>query len=127
MKAQSSVLIIEQICEDGIDFVSFGTNDLTQTTLGVDRNNERLHHIYNEMHPAVLREIASVIKTAKKHHIKTSICGQAGSRPEMAEFLVRLGIDSISSAPDAVHDIRRTAYKTERRILLEAARKGVEE
>ncbi len=124
IETPASVMIIEQICEEGIDFVSFGTNDLTQTTLGVDRNNENLHEIYNEMHPAVLREIASVIKTCKKHSVKTSICGQAGSRPEMAEFLVRLGIDSISSAPDAVHEIRRTVYQTERKILLEAARKG---
>jgi len=115
--------IIEDICKEGISFVSFGTNDLTQLTLGIDRNNERIAHLFSEMHPAVLGEVAKVIQTCKKYKVKTSICGQAGSKPEMAEFLVRQGIDSISANADAVDQIRHTVAKAEKKILLDAERK----
>ncbi|MAG08475.1 phosphoenolpyruvate synthase [Candidatus Woesearchaeota archaeon] len=115
--------VIEDLCKEGISFVSFGTNDLTQLTLGIDRNNERIAKLFDEMHPAVLGEIAKVIKVCKKHHVKTSICGQAGSRPEMAEFLVMAGIDSISANPDAVQNIRKIVAHTERKLLLDIERR----
>ncbi len=111
--------IIEDLCKEGISFVSFGTNDLTQLTLGIDRNNERLAKLFDEMHPAVLGEIAKVIKVCKKYGVKTSICGQAGSRQEMAEFLVHQGIDSISANVDAVSAIRHLVARVERKVLLE--------
>ncbi|MEW5896187.1 MAG: phosphoenolpyruvate synthase [Nanoarchaeota archaeon] len=114
--------IIEDLCMEGISFISFGTNDLTQLTLGVDRNNERISKLFDEMHPAVLGEIAKVIKTCKKYNVVTSICGQAGSRPKMAEFLVYNGIDSISANPDAVQEIKQVVAKTERKLMLEAER-----
>ncbi|MBI4151846.1 phosphoenolpyruvate synthase [Candidatus Woesearchaeota archaeon] len=114
--------IIEDICKEGISFVSFGTNDLTQLTLGIDRNNQKIASLFDEMHPAVLGEIAKVIKVCKKYCVKTSICGQAGSRPEMAEFLVHQGIDSISSNVDTVDEIRRTVARVERKLMLEAER-----
>ena len=115
--------IIEDLCKEGISFVSFGTNDLTQLTLGIDRNNERIAHLFSEMHPAVLGEIAKVVQVCKKYKVKTSICGQAGSKPEMAEFLVRQGIDSISANADAVDEIRHVVAKAEKKILLDAERK----
>lgn len=115
--------IIEGLCKEGISFVSFGTNDLTQLTLGIDRNNERIAHLFSEMHPAVLGEMAKVIQVCKKYKVKTSICGQAGSKPEMAEFLVRQGVDSISANADAVDEIRHTVAKVEKKILLDAERK----
>ena len=65
------------------------------------------------MHPAVLKQIHKVIKTCKHYHVHTSICGQAGSRPEMAQFLFKEGIDSISANPDAVYSIRETIAKLE--------------
>ena len=97
IETPASCWIIDELCKEGISFVSFGTNDLTQLTLGLDRNNQRIAKLFDEMHPAVLGEITKVIETCKRHNVKTSICGQAGSRPEMAEFLVRLGVNSISS------------------------------
>ncbi len=115
--------VIEDLCKEGISFVSFGTNDLTQLTLGIDRNNERIAHLFSEMHPAVIGEIAKVVQVCKKYKVKTSICGQAGSKPEMAEFLVRQGIDSISANADAVDGIRHTVAKVEKKILLDAERK----
>jgi len=115
--------IIEELCREGISFVSFGTNDLTQLTLGIDRNNERIAPLFDEMHPAVLGEIAKVIKACQKYHVKTSICGQAGSRSEMAEFLVHQGVDSISANVDAIDEIRRVVARTERKVLLEREKK----
>ena len=123
VETPASVQIIEEMCKVGIDFVSFGTNDLTQFTLALDRNNEHVANLYDEMHPAVLRQIKHVIDTCKRYNIETSICGQAGSRPEMAEFLVKAGIDSISANPDAVHKIRYTVSRAERKLLLDVARK----
>ncbi|MBR9683353.1 phosphoenolpyruvate synthase [Candidatus Woesearchaeota archaeon] len=127
IETPASCWIIEDLCKEGIDFVSFGTNDLTQTTLGIDRNNERIAPLFDEMHPAVLGEMAKVIKTCQKFDVKSSICGQAGSRPEMAEFLVHQGIDSISVNVDAVDEIRRTVAKTEKKLLLDAGREEIEE
>ena len=122
IETPASCWIIEDLCKEGIDFVSFGTNDLTQLTLGIDRNNERLIGRFDEMHAAVLGELKMVIETCKDHNVVTSICGQAGSRPEMAKFLVDLGIDSISANSDAVHNIREVVARTEQKLLLDAER-----
>ncbi|PIN76519.1 phosphoenolpyruvate synthase [Candidatus Woesearchaeota archaeon CG10_big_fil_rev_8_21_14_0_10_36_11] len=122
VETPASCWIIEDLCKEGISFVSFGTNDLTQLTLGLDRNNQRIAKLFDEMHPAVLGEIEKVITTCKKYNVKTSICGQAGSRSEMAEFLVRCGVDSISANADAVDEIRHVVAQMERKLLLEKSR-----
>ncbi len=105
VETPSSVEIIKELCDEGIDFISFGTNDLTQYTLAVDRGNEQVQSIYNEMHPAILHQIEHVIKICKERDVETSICGQAGSRKEMVKFLVEKGIDSISVNADMAADI----------------------
>ncbi|KUH32546.1 hypothetical protein APY94_09645 [Thermococcus celericrescens] len=120
-------LIIEDLIKEGLDFVSFGTNDLTQYTLAIDRDNERVFKLYDEKHPAVLKLIENVIKTCKKYGVETSICGQAGSDPRMVKLLVRLGIDSVSANPDAVELVRKTVAREEARLRLEAARKALRE
>jgi len=123
IETPASALIIEDIIREcGITFVSFGTNDLTQYTLAVDRNNENVAYLYDESHPAVLRLIENVINVCRKYGVKTSICGQAGSDPKFAEILVRLGIDSISANPDAVHRIREVVARIEKRMILEKVR-----
>ena len=127
IETPASCWIIEDLCREGISFVSFGTNDLTQLTLGIDRNNQRISPLFDELHPAILGEIAKVIKVCKKYKVKTSICGQAGSKPEMAEFLVHQGIDSISANVDVVDKIRRVVAKTEKKLLLDAEREELEE
>ena len=105
VETPAAVQIIDDLCREGIDFISFGTNDLTQFTLAIDRNNEEVQDIYNENHPAVLRSLSHVIQVCKKHKVKTSICGQAGSREDMARFLVNEGIDSISVNADSARKI----------------------
>ncbi len=116
VETPGSCWVIEEICKEGIDFASFGTNDLTQLTLGLDRNNERIQKLFDEMHPAVLGEMAMVMDTCHKYGVKTSICGQAGSRPEMAEFLVKHHIGSISANPDAVAKIKKVVAATEKKL-----------
>ncbi len=117
----AAALIIDQFIAEGLDFVSFGTNDLTQYTLAVDRNNEHVAHLYNEMHPAVMKLIEHVIIECNKAGVKTSICGQAGSYPKVAKRLVELGITSISANIDAVEAVREMVARTEMQLMLRAA------
>ncbi|MBU4373845.1 MAG: phosphoenolpyruvate synthase, partial [Euryarchaeota archaeon] len=118
----AAALIIDQFIAEGLDFVSFGTNDLTQYTLAVDRNNEHVAHLYNELHPAIMKLIEHVIVECNKAGVKTSICGQAGSYPKVVKRLVELGITSISANIDAVEAVRETVARTEMQLMLKAAR-----
>ena len=98
----SNVILAEKFAKI-FDGFSIGSNDLTQLTLGVDRDSELVAHIYDERNEAVKILIQCVIETAKKSNIKIGICGQAPSDfPDFAEFLVKAGIDSISLNPDTV-------------------------
>lgn len=127
VETPASAIIIEDFIEEGLDFISFGTNDLTQYTLALDRNNELVAKHYSEAHPAVLKLLTSVIKKCKKAGVTTSICGQAGSKPEIVEKLVEAGIDSISANTDAVPTIRKLVAKVEKKIMLEAAKKTLQQ
>ena len=118
----AAALIIDQFLAEGLNFVSFGTNDLTQYTLAVDRNNEHVAHLYNELHPAIMKLIEHVIIECNKVGVKTSICGQAGSNPKVAKRLVELGITSISANIDAVEAVRDMVARTELQLLLKSAR-----
>ncbi|WP_434522660.1 phosphoenolpyruvate synthase [Halorubrum sp. AS12] len=122
VETPASALQIEELAEAGIDFASFGTNDLTQYTLAVDRNNEHVADRFDELHPAVLRLIGDTIETCRELGVDTSICGQAGSKPEMVEFLVEKGISSISANIDAVRDVQHEVKRTEQRLLLDSVR-----
>jgi len=113
IETPAATILIKDICEQKIDFISFGTNDLTQYTLAIDRGNEEVQNIYDEMNWAVLKQISRVIRECKKHKIETSICGQAGSKPEMVEFLIKQGIDSISVNADAAKSISELVHKLE--------------
>ncbi len=98
----SNVILAEQFA-DRFDGFSIGSNDLTQLTLGVDRDNHTVAHDYDENNEAVKIMIREVVRVAKAKGCKIGICGQAPSDyPEFARFLVELGIDSISLAPDTI-------------------------
>ena len=85
------------------DGFSIGSNDLTQLTLGLDRDSEIVSSIFDERNEAVKKLVSSVIKVAKSKKKKIGICGDAPSTyPDFAQFLVKEGIDSISLSPDAV-------------------------
>jgi pyruvate,water dikinase len=90
------------------DGFSIGSNDLTQLTLGVDRDSEELAKLFNEQDAAVKWMIAHVIESAHSAGAKVGLCGQAPSNhPEYAEFLVKCGIDSISVTPDSFIAVKR--------------------
>ncbi|MFC4544263.1 phosphoenolpyruvate synthase [Halosolutus amylolyticus] len=122
VETPASALAIEEMAAAGIDFASFGTNDLTQYTLAVDRNNENVADRFDELHPSVLRLIGDVIETCREHDVDTSICGQAGSKPEMVQFLVNEGISSISANIDAVRDVQHEVKRVEQKLLLDSVR-----
>jgi pyruvate,water dikinase len=122
VETPASALEVESMATEGIDFVSFGTNDLTQYTLAVDRNNERVADKFDELHPAVLKLIGDTIETCREHDVKTSICGQAASKPRMVQFLVEKGVSSVSANIDAVRDVQHEVKRVEQRLILDSVR-----
>ncbi len=114
----SNVIVADQFA-DIFDGFSIGSNDLTQLTLGLDRDSSIIAHIFDERNDAVKRLVSSVIETAHKHQPrrKVGICGQAPSDfPEFAEFLVECGIDSISLNPDTVIKTKLRIAETEKKL-----------
>ncbi|MBW6451411.1 MAG: phosphoenolpyruvate synthase [DPANN group archaeon] len=112
----ANVILADQFC-DIFDGFSIGSNDLTQLTLGLDRDSNLVAHIYDERNEAVKRLIRSVIKTAKERGKKIGICGQAPSDfPDFAEFLVEEGIDSISLNPDTIIKTRIKIFEKEQAL-----------
>ncbi|HEY9873436.1 MAG TPA: phosphoenolpyruvate synthase [Candidatus Obscuribacterales bacterium] len=98
----SNVILADEFSEV-FDGFSIGSNDLTQLTLGLDRDSALVAHIFDERNEAVMRMVKMAIASAKKNNRKIGICGQAPSDyPEFARFLVEQGIDSISLNPDSV-------------------------
>ncbi len=98
----SNVILAEEYCQL-FDGFSIGSNDLTQLTLGLDRDNENLSYLFDENNEAVRRLIEHLIFVARKHKKPVGICGQAPSdKPEFVNFLVKTGITSISLNPDSV-------------------------
>jgi pyruvate, water dikinase len=112
----SNVILADQFSQV-FDGFSIGSNDLTQLTLGLDRDSQLVAHIYDERNEAVKRLIAQVIKTAKANKRKIGICGQAPSDyEEFATFLVECGIDSISLNPDTVIKTRLKIAEKEKEL-----------
>ena len=112
----SNIVLADEFA-DVFDGFSIGSNDLTQLTLGLDRDSELVSHLYNERNPAVKQMIAQVIKRVKAKGRKIGICGQAPSDfPEFAEFLVECGIDSISLNPDSVIKTRLLVASKEKAL-----------
>jgi pyruvate,water dikinase len=122
IETPASALCVEEMADVGISFASFGTNDLTQYTLAVDRNNENVAGRFDELHPAVLKLIGNTIETCRENGIDTSICGQAGSKPQMVRYLVNEGVSSISANIDAVRDVQHEVKRVEQKLLLESIR-----
>ncbi|WP_457625819.1 phosphoenolpyruvate synthase [Persephonella sp.] len=112
----SNVVLADQFAEH-FDGFSIGSNDLTQLTLGLDRDSSLVAHLYDERNEAVKRLIAQVIKTAKEKGRKIGICGQGPSDyPDFAQFLVEQGIDTISINPDAVLKTTKAIAEIEKKL-----------
>jgi pyruvate,water dikinase len=103
----SNVILLEEFLAVGIDGISIGSNDLTQLTLGIDRDSSKLAETFDERNEAVMISIEKVVKTCKAKGVTCSICGQAPSvYPEITEKLVEWGVTSVSVSPDMI-DITR--------------------
>jgi pyruvate,water dikinase len=122
IETPAAALSVEEMAGAGIDFASFGTNDLIQYTLAIDRNNERVADRYDALHPAVLELVSNTIQVCRDHDVATSICGQAGSDPDVVDYLVEEGITSISANIDAVRDVQHEVKRVEQRLLLDSVR-----
>ncbi len=104
-----------------VDGYSIGSNDLTMLTLGCDRDNDTIAHLFDERNLAVRRAVKHLIEVAHSENKTVSICGQAPSvYPEFAEFLVKSGIDSLSVNPDTVKFTKKMVAQVEQRIMLDA-------
>jgi len=106
-----------------VDFLSIGTNDLTQYLLAVDRNNARVASLYDSLHPAVIRAILQVVESAGAHDIPVSVCGEMAGDPVAALLLLAMGIDSlsmsVSSLPRVKWVVRNVTRERARQILSE--------
>ena len=119
VEVPSTVFLIDQFCDEGIDGVSIGSNDLTQLILGIDRDNATLAEGFDERNHAVQRAIERVVKVCNERGVTCSICGQAPSvYPEFAEKLVEMGITSMSVNPDAVERTKRNVASAEMKVML---------
>ena len=107
VETPAAVFIIRYLLKMGIDFVSLGTNDLTQYTLAIDRNNSEVQELFNENNYAVLNAIRKVLISCQEMNVESSICGQAGTKKEIIAFLIQNGIDSISVNADAAHEVSK--------------------
>ena len=113
----SNIILARQFAEH-IDGFSIGSNDLTQLTLGLDRDSSLVAHIYDERNEAVKTLLRMLIRTAKECGVKVGICGQGPSDfPDFAQFLVEEGIDSISVTPDSVIKTVRAIHSIERKVV----------
>jgi pyruvate,water dikinase len=116
----NNVILIDEFSKI-FDGFSIGSNDLTQLTLGVDRDSAILAHEFNEQDPGVMKMVSMAIQGAKRNHRHSGLCGQAPSDyPEFAEFLVKEGIDSMSLNPDSVMKITLKVIEMENKLKMES-------
>ncbi len=101
----SAAIACDTLVEDS-DFFSIGTNDLIQYMIAVDRMNDRVAHLYDPLHPAVLRVLKTVLDTAKKGKIEAGICGEVAGDPIMVPLLVGLGVDSLSMSSSVLPSVK---------------------
>ena len=106
IETPAAVMISDELAEM-VDFFSIGTNDLTQYTLAIDRQNEELNDFYNPHHKAILKMIQMVADHAHKHGKWVGICGELGADPELTKDFVRMGIDELSVAPSMILKLRK--------------------
>jgi len=117
VEVPSNIILLEKFIAAGIDGISIGSNDLTQLTLGIDRDSAKLADEFDERDEAVMVSLERAVKVPKSMGVTSSICGQAPSvYPELTEKLVEWGITSVSVSPDMIDRTREIIAKAEERL-----------
>lgn len=112
IETPAAVMISDDLAKM-VDFFSIGTNDLTQYTLAIDRQNEKLDPFYKPHHKAILRMIKMVVDNAHKEGKWAGICGELGADPELTETFVKMGVDELSVAPSMILKLRKIIREME--------------
>ena len=112
IETPAAVMISDLLAKE-VDFFSIGTNDLTQYTLAIDRQNAKLDNIYDSHHEAVLRMIQMVVDNAHKEGIWAGICGELGADTTLTERFVEMGLDELSVSPTFVLPVRKIVREME--------------
>lgn len=119
IETPAAVMMADELAKE-VDFFSMGTNDLTQYTLAIDRQNAKLDDFYDAHHPAILRMIKHVIDAGHRHDCWVGICGELGADLDLTETFIRMGIDELSVSPGAVLPLRREIRNLDRREELKS-------
>lgn len=112
IETPAAALISDELAKE-VDFFSIGTNDLTQYTLAIDRQNSKIDDFFNPHHPAVLRMIKMVIDNAHKNNIWVGICGELGADTDLTPVFLKMGIDELSVSPSAILKVRKKIRGTD--------------
>ena len=107
IETPAAVMLAEELAQE-VQFFSIGTNDLTQYTLAIDRQNPKLDPFYNSHHPAILKMIDMTVKSAHKHNCWVGICGELGADTSLTKDFLMMGIDELSVSPNSVLPLRKT-------------------
>ncbi len=111
IETPAAVMISEELGKE-VDFFSIGTNDLTQYTLAIDRQNAKLDSIYDPYHPAVLKMIQMIVENGHKEGCWVGICGELGADTTLTETFLKMGVDELSVAPASVLPVRKMIRET---------------
>ena len=106
IETPAAVMIADELAQE-VQFFSLGTNDLTQYTLAIDRQNPKLDAFYNPHHPAILRMIRMTVEAGHRHGCWVGICGELGADPALTETFLRMGVDELSVSPSAILPLRK--------------------
>lgn len=112
IETPAAVMVSDELAKH-VDFFSIGTNDLTQYTLAVDRQNTELDMFYDAHHPAVLRMIKMVVENAHKAGIWAGICGELGADTELTKDFLKMGVDELSVSPGSILPLRKIILETD--------------
>jgi phosphotransferase system enzyme I (PtsI) len=118
-----SVAVVAETFAEEVDFFSIGTNDLIQYTLAIDRGNDRVAHLYEPFHPAILRSLHQIVEAARDARIWVGVCGEMASDPLALLYLIGIGVDEISTAPFMLphtKNVIRSVHFEDLRILSRA-------
>ena len=111
IETPAAVIIADELAEE-VDFFSVGTNDLTQYTLAIDRQNQSLDDFYDSHHPAILKMLQMIADAAHRHGAWAGICGELGADLSLTKEFLAMGYDELSVSPGRILPIRKTVLET---------------